>query len=337
MCSSDLDTQGDLANTMGGYANQQRAFAVALEEAQTKFGEAILPSATSFLEFANSELLPILQNALAEAGPALTVAIEDALPEIKSTLETIGDFLPEAIDAGSQIASFFSDSFKADFGEGGIFGELPRVQQELEGFGEWLTKDFSEYANWDEYWRVTGDGFANWWDYTWDGVADTAINKSNELREHWRSGALQTLKELDAQTNEWIALGEHWGDGLAQGFRNKQVTVREAAALLAGEAIRRSAGVMGIESPSKVARQQGMYWGEGLELGLLGSIDRVRAASESVAHSIVEPSASSLDFDASGGRGGGAVSATTLNLNGVDPAAVYQLIRQDLGAKLAGL
>lgn len=332
LLAQTIKYEGDLANTRSGYANQQREFAVALEEAQTKFGEAVLPTATDLLQFANTELIPILEDALAEAGPALSKAIEDALPAIKETLSTLADFLPEAIGAAATVAQIASDSFQADFAEPdgivGFFGEEGNNARIRDIWQEYIDGGYDYTRAFEAYFQIL--------DLLWDGHADTVENTSVELKLIWSRTAVDVLAELDRATQAFIAQGEHWGDGLAEGFRNRRETVREAAALLAGEAIQRSAGVMGIRSPSTVAREQGQYWGEGMELGLLDSVQSVSAAARAVARGVTSNGLPPGVAGVSAPSGSAGTSGLEVTLVNPDPYVLMSQLKQELGGKLVG-
>jgi hypothetical protein len=264
------DAQGTFFREQDTFAGKQQRLLAQLADAQTEFGNTLLPTAIDALEFANDDLLPILKSTLAEAGPQISESLRAVMPEIEQTLKALGQSLPEFINFGGAVSSAFAQSVSGDLGPGGIiggFGEdgvLTR-QQEIFEQSVALTKDHRYDI--EQQWGL----FIQWWDLAWDGHADTVENTSREIQGHWRSGALNTLLELESQAKEFIAIGELWGDGLAEGFRNSRLTVRKEAALLAGEAVFASKNAMGIESPSKVAKEQGLYWGQGLALGIGGS------------------------------------------------------------------
>jgi hypothetical protein len=292
------DSQGTFFREQDTFAGKQQRLMAQLTDAQTEFGNTLLPTAIDVLEFANDDLLPILKSTLAEAGPQISESLRAVLPEIEETLRALGRNLPELIDFGGAVSGAIADSISGDLSPGGIiggFGEdgvLTR-QQEIFDQSVALTKDHRYDI--EQQWGL----FIQWWDLAWDGHADTVENTSREIQGYWRSGALNTLLELEAQAKEFISIGELWGEGLAEGFRNSRLTVRKEAALLAGEAIYASRGAMGIESPSKVAKEQGLYWGEGLALGI-GGDESVR---------LVQAAAAGLTLAAQGDQPGGAGGA----------------------------
>jgi hypothetical protein len=274
------DAQGTFAKEADTYAGKQQRLLAQLADAQTDFGNTLLPTAIDVLEFANDDLLPILKSTLAEAGPQISESLRAVMPEIEQTLKALGQNLPELINLGGVISGGIADSITGDLGPGGIiggFGEEGVLTRQAEIFEESVALTEEHRYDIQRQWGL----FVQWWDLAWDGQADTAENRSRELLGHWRSGALNTLLELESHAKGFIEIGELWGDGLAEGFRNSRLTVRKEAALLAGEAIYASRGAMGIESPSKVAKEQGLYWGEGLALGIGGneSVRLVQAAA----------------------------------------------------------
>jgi vacuolar-type H+-ATPase subunit H len=60
------DAQGDFARTSDGLANQQRILAAELENVTIEIGQKLLPAAVSFVKFANTSLVPVI-NTLADA------------------------------------------------------------------------------------------------------------------------------------------------------------------------------------------------------------------------------------------------------------------------------
>ena len=152
--------------------------------------------------------------------------------------------------------------------------------------------------------------------------------KSDEVKTYWLTSIDATVREANERAKEWIGVGEHYGDGLAEGLRRRVSTVRDAAALLAGEAIFTSRNVGGVKSPSTVMRQIGAYYGEGLALGLRDSIDMTSLAAGDLARSAL-PAMGSFTSDPGSDNSGGS-GAITINANGTDPMVVTQMIKHEL-------
>ena len=271
--------QGDAANTAGEYAGQTRLFAVALEEAQTKFGEAFLPVATDILVWANSDLIPILEGALDKSGPALEQSIRDVMPEVKDLIETAADNLPGAIEAAIGLLGAASDSFELDFGAGnkGIFDPAAweTLTSDMQGFWDFLNADI-QFT--DEYWKQTADGFNVWWQRFNDINYRTTQETSDEIKAYWKT----TVDQMRADTEELAAGGTLLGAQFAQGFADGIETETEAAALAAERmalaARDKVIGTMQIQSPSKVMHELGGFVAAGFAGGITDGTPDVDSA-----------------------------------------------------------
>lgn len=74
--------------------------------------------------------------------------------------------------------------------------------------------------------------------------------------------------------------GRMIGQGLANGLRASEGSVRSAAASLAAAADAAIQAKAKIGSPSKVADKDGMWWGKGYRNGILGMVPQVKKAAE---------------------------------------------------------
>ena len=298
------DAQGTFFREQDTYAGKQQRLMAQLADAQTEFGNALLPTAIDALTFVNDDLLPVLKDALDRAGPQLSASLRAAMPEIEATLKELGENLPELINLGGTIASAVSESIGGDFGEGGIIGGIPRVKSELEGFGEWLTRDFSEYADWEDYWGTFGAGFEHWWDVAWDGVDDGAAARALATTERTLSGFQDKLAQERAyaagsSVGEQIAggvtgalegakdgiytAGVDAGTGFALGLGSTLGGAIGAAQTLGRETVRALRGELKEASPSKVTRESGRNFGRGYGLGMLDELSFVQRSAASVA------------------------------------------------------
>lgn len=278
------DAQGTFARESDTYAGKQQRLLATLEEQQTRLGEALLPTATDVLQFASDDLVPILAGAISESGPVLVESIREIMPEVKDLVATAADNLPDAIRAATGFLGAAADSFQNDFGRGskGIFDPAAweTLQSDGQGFFTWLT---TSIGSTDDYWKTTGDGFNVWWQRFWDINYRTTQEKSDEIKAYWVTSIDDTILELNARGKDFVATGELWGDGLAEGFRNRTSTVRQAAADLAQEAVRTTALGWDVRSPSRKARQLSQYWGDGAALGLIDSKPKLAAATRDLA------------------------------------------------------
>lgn len=274
--------QGDAARTAGDYASQARGFAVALEEAQTSFGEAFLPAATDILQWANTDLLPILEGALDKAGPKLEQSIRDVMPEVKALVETAADGLPGAIEVGVGLAGAAANSFELDFGRGngGVFD--PAV---WEGIGQFLSDNA---VNWEE-WRSTidisylevTDAGARWvsaHQRYLDMLQEENRLASDELKSYWKT----TLEQMRADTEILAAggalLGAQFAQGFADGIETEVEKVALAAERMALAARDKVVGTMEIRSPSKVMHELGGFVAAGFAGGITDGTPAVSTA-----------------------------------------------------------
>jgi len=90
-------TEGDLANTSGSLANQQRQLAVAFETAQTKLGTALLPTMLLFTQLANDTLIPILNDVIEQVGPQLATALAESAPAFVELVQAVAPLLPDLV------------------------------------------------------------------------------------------------------------------------------------------------------------------------------------------------------------------------------------------------
>jgi hypothetical protein len=92
--------QGNFLKTSDGLAGQQKILAASFEEAQTSLGNSLLPAMTTFVTFANDNLLPILDDVIGDIGPLLADALQESTPAFLDLIEAIVPLLPKLIDLG---------------------------------------------------------------------------------------------------------------------------------------------------------------------------------------------------------------------------------------------
>lgn len=269
LLAQTADVQGDLANTAGSYANQQRQFAVALEEAQTKFGAAILPIATDILSWANTEFLPALEPVLAEVGPQLAQSLRDAMPEIKSLLTEGAQVLPDVIKAGIQSIqgdiSTISDTIRVFNGE--INAVLQENLDEVE-FTPWFAGLLTTFQNNLTELGIEADLYreddaAKWEEYG-NRLAAVTAGTSNDF------SALNN--SIQAELNDAAANAQLIGMEIPRGMaRGMNLTKGEAVAEVraVAQAVTFNARqVLGIASPSKVFEGIGADVNAGFSAGM---------------------------------------------------------------------
>lgn len=340
------DAQGTFARESDTYAGKQQRLLATLEEQQTRLGEALLPTATDLLQFANDDLVPILAGAISESGPVLVNSIREVMPEVKSLISTAAENLPGAIRLSADAFSGFAKAFKRDSGE--VFD--PAV---WEGFG--LSLETAE-DNWLRWVASTDAGFVQLTSagFSWVSAQESYLNfieaknqeKSDAIKAYWVTSIDDTILELNARGKDFVATGELWGDGLAEGFRNRTSTVRQAAADLAQEAVRTTANAWDVRSPSRKARELSQYWGDGAALGLIDRKPKLAAASRELASVVTLAEWTSADSArlsqlltpapaAAPASGTAAPAARDITVINPDPYVVVAMLMQELGGGMA--
>lgn len=90
------------------------------------------------------------------------------------------------------------------------------------------------------------------------------------------------INEIRSRRPEFEEAGQYLMDGLIYGVGLKTVAVKQAAKNMANNAINTLNATLGVQSPSKVAKQTGKYFVEGFVNGMLGNINEVLASSTEV-------------------------------------------------------
>lgn len=90
-------TAGDFKNTQDELANATRTNSALWEDAQASLGEALLPALTELAVLARDELIPVLEDVIAEVGPQLGEAFAEAAPAIGDLLIALAPLIPELV------------------------------------------------------------------------------------------------------------------------------------------------------------------------------------------------------------------------------------------------
>lgn len=286
--------QGDLQNTSGSLANQQRELNVQFEEAQTKLGQFLLPGFTSIVTFANDSLLPKLGEITEKIGPILGQAMEDAAPQVQLLLDKITplveqfavsvaeDGIPAFLDLMGQItdaAPGWAEAFNAlttpenplDRFNQGLIEASDGLHDAWEGwistyldFSESLGTDVSAGRQFLEDWgRDIPEGFE-------EGMkSSTGFAGANTyLQEQLAAIAAREGAGGGGGGGGGRAVGVAIGDGLIAGMNARKDAVRAAAEALARSAEDAARKQLGIQSPSKVFEEIGAYTAEGFFVGM---------------------------------------------------------------------
>jgi hypothetical protein len=271
---------GDLTNTFGSLANQQRQFDVQLAEAQTTLGEFLLPGFTTFVGYANTTLLPKLGEIIDRVGPKLAAAFADVdtqglLDELGPMVEdfavlaaedgipAVVDLIKELIELGPKLA----DSFQ---------GDLEFLKQLL----QIANGDFSPITSGrsdgkpdpvvDFFSTSPGDHLARAFGYkTREEIFEEARAQGIEAGESFSTAVGDGVGNFNsasilARGNE---LGEDFSAGLAFGISKGQSGVITAATKVAQSAVSAVKSFLKISSPSKVMAELGAFAAQGFTEG----------------------------------------------------------------------
>jgi hypothetical protein len=327
--------QGDATNTAGEFANQQRALAINLEEAQTKLGGFLLGPANDLLVLANDSLIPALGGVVSKIGPELGAALEDAMPAIGNLADKVAPLLADLLEMGGEaLPDVINEMGTAvehapewiDF-FAGLDGWVRDLDAGYRGMQDaiiqWRTEQVWSYAEITEHGLdfMTREEHKNWL------IEESNKKASNATKEYWLSSIDDTVRELNARGQEFVGIGQHYGDGLAQGIYDRRWTVAEAARTVAGDAVFASRQAMGIESPSKEGKKIGRYYDEGIALGIYEDAPMITRAAVDVAPTatkVIEHMPSIAPASRSASSGGSDVHIENLTLT-IDASSVREL------------
>ena len=93
---------GDFERTSGGLANQQRTLAAQLENSRARLGEALLPAMLQLTEFANTSLIPILNETIDVVGPMLGDALAESTPAFIDLILAVAPLIPDLVRLGTE-------------------------------------------------------------------------------------------------------------------------------------------------------------------------------------------------------------------------------------------
>lgn len=308
-------TQGDFANTSDQLANRQRILNAQWEDAQAQLGLQLLPVLQDVLSFVSDELMPIFLDFNEELGPELRAALEDAFPALKELVDLILPLIPPALEAIIEGINSVSESFQVF----AAFANL--IAGTFSDFFALLAGDVSIQQFVDNFLARLNE---------WLGAVGERVGSVASIFGDLGSSILNQLGKIGTNLFEGgRALVSNFINGISSMFGDVGKVVGDLMEFVAG---------FFPNSPAKHGPLSGSGWSA---LGKSGAA--IMSQFESglvpvdVPLSVTAPRASDVSRDLSTSALSGLRSETTLNLNGVDPAAVYQLMRQDLGSKLVGI
>lgn len=304
---------GDLANTSGSLANQQRELTVGLQEAQTQLGEYLLPGFLSLVTAANEKVIPALGGIIEKVGPVLGQALENAGPQFDALLEKVTPLVEKFVAGAAE------DGIPAFIG---VMDEVvtaaPEWIQFLTGIDEAVRdldagyRGFTEdVANLTKPARAQMVAWVEDYQKAWESAFGATKTNSDGIKSYWKSN----LDQMRADTAAAAAGGTLLGAQFAQGFADGITTYTEMAALAAERMALRARdkviNAMQIQSPSKVMRELGGRVSEGFALGITDNSGMVDGAFGSLNAPAIRAGLASTNDSASApskaAAGGGAL------------------------------
>lgn len=278
------------ANTVSGRLDQiQNQFG----EIQEKLGGAFKPGLTVAADIIENTLLPKLDQMIDKVGPQLEDELSELAPRFEDAVDKALPALEKLLDAAPDGLGVIFDSITGDLE---MVEDGQRVFEEIDGFfSEYLPKWAAGTVPVEESW----DGFFNWWDLAWDGVASTTENKSDEIKAYWSTTVYDMKQAVFAA--DMATAGWQFAQGFADGIESNSESAVLAAERMALRTADRVRTAMQIQSPSKLMRKMGAYIPQGLALGIEDDLWRVDAAANNMAGSAVPKIGGPNTFAALGG------------------------------------
>lgn len=340
--------QGDLANTSGSLANQQRALAIGFEEAQTALGEYLLPGFTSLVGYANSTIIPKFGELIAIVGPQLSGAFEDNAPAIQAVIDKIIPLGEEVVDLGVEKLPLMikagNDLALAIPGWLDALDTLTDPDNPLDQFNAGLTS-FADSINgenglvndlingWSEndkvvmdYWNGTGIESAT--SYA-SGFGNGVVGSIPTVKFGANQVAGAARDALKVRIPDFGVVGGLAGQGFADGLSAKASAISIAAAAVGKGALTSLKRSLDEHSPSREMFKIGDMAGRGFELGLKASMPSIAANLPKI------PKAPDFANGSDANLSQGSVATHTWNLHGLAPEVVQALIDRELNNVMA--
>lgn len=270
--------QGDAVRTGDQLAGQQKRLAAAFEEAQIKLGTALLPAMTQFTAFANEKLVPIINDLVTQVGPVLGQALEEAGPAFADLLLAVAPLIPELVRLGTEALPPILSALVAlspvivDF-----TSNTASMWSVVGGFFSFLSGDTSLQQTANNFLGLKGsafDAFRGVLSAMQEGAAGIAAfardagGRVVQVVGFFQSMPAQ-IRGVFAGAGSWLAsAGADIVQGLANGIRSAAARAVEAARQMAADVAAAAKNLLGIQSPSKLFEQYGIYVGQGFERGV---------------------------------------------------------------------
>lgn len=285
LMTTSADAQGDFARTSDSYANQQRIFALEVDNLAASFGSKLLPAAT--------DAIGILIDGITQIDPAV---FDTLVAQLSAMAVSLAEAAVNAIPKVIEFVSFMMDngptilSVIAGIGAGMIAWNVVGMIQSLIGvikawqaanvgltaaqkilnlvlaanpIGIVITVIAALVAAIVVLWN-TNEGFRKAVTEAWNNIKTSVTD------------AIQAVKDTIGQ---WKKIGEDIIDGIKEGIKAAAKRLVDAAKNAVQGALNAAKNVLGIKSPSKVFRDQvGAMIGMGIAEGINDSSAGVNSA-----------------------------------------------------------
>jgi len=293
LLQSTNNVTGDLANTSGSYANQQRRLNEALLEAQTALGTALLPTFTTFITLANDELLPVLNEVIAQIGPELGQSLADSAPAIAELIREAAPLIPQLVKLGSEALPIIVAALRilvplltdgaanttalytaVNDVIGLITGDttIEELTADFENLGGSLADGARQFRS------FVNDASANLG--TFSAAASTAVSS---VVNYFAGLPGQVLTSLGSLGTTLYTAGQELINGFIEGVKAKATALANAALKTVKDAVKGVKDFLGIKSPSTLFREIGTN----VSLGFIGGIEGMAGRVEQSMLSLV--------------------------------------------------
>ncbi len=206
-----------------------------------------------------------------------------------------------------------------------IWARVVAVFEFFRGQFETLFEAFSLAFEGD--WRGFGEKLREYWDEAWE--------KISKIGEETWDAIVKFFSETD-----WAQVGKDIIQGIVDGLRAADQWLMAAARDAAAAAVDAAKGFLGIDSPSKRARDEiGEPWSMGAAQGMLDAIPQIQRAAQSATQAMMDASTSALPWGErvarGGGQDGGPGAVRQINIYGLTLTGVQD--REGLLAELQAL
>ena len=280
--------QGDLANTAGSYANQQRKLTESLLTAQTALGTALLPTFTEFINLANDELIPVLNEVIGQIGPELGDSLADSAPAIADLIRETAPLIPQLVELGSEALPILvqllrilspllidnAANITAVYTTINALISLLSGDTSLDDYTAKIGELGGSMAAAADAFRASASDIASYI----GGLATSGAAAVNGLVSAFTALPGQVDTAVGSLSLTLFTAGQELINGLIAGVQSRAQAIADAALSTVKNAVKGVKEFLGIKSPSKLFAEIGQNVAMGFIGGVDGMSDRVSAA-----------------------------------------------------------